>query len=196
LVDEIDANLYVDNLFASAESTSKALEKCKVTKKIFLELNTNPREFMYNDFGSIAQISPEDRNSMKFQGRYAYHQQLSLKTTRTTKRTILSALAAVYDPMGWLTPLMLRTKQFFQYLYSKDYDWDTKLTPDGIRKWNAILMETKGISKELLRRVADKKGSHTLALFAARAPLQCALSCTSATTKTLVYSWQSQDCQR
>lgn len=176
LVDEIDANLYVDNLFVSAESTSEALEKYKATKKIFGELNMNLREFMSNDSDLIARISPEDRSineTPKILGvRWnSKDDTLSidncpLKTTRTTKRAILSALASVYDPMGWLTPLMLRTKQFFQYLWSKDYDWDTMLTPDDIRKWNAILIETKGFSKDLPRRVADKMGSHTLALFA------------------------------
>ncbi|VDP54940.1 unnamed protein product [Heligmosomoides polygyrus] len=105
-----------------------------------------------NDYELIAQISSEDRSTDEIPKIIGVRwnckddtlliNSCPLKTTGTT-----NALVAIYDPMGWFTPLMLRTKQLFQHLWSKD--WDTMLTPDDIRKG-----------------VADKTGSHTLALFA------------------------------
>ncbi|KAK5984832.1 hypothetical protein GCK32_001909, partial [Trichostrongylus colubriformis] len=43
------------------------------------------------------------------------------------KRTITSAIATVYDPMGWYIPLLHRAKVFLQSLWKDPYEWDAGL---------------------------------------------------------------------
>ncbi|VDL84674.1 unnamed protein product [Nippostrongylus brasiliensis] len=166
LVKEINDNLYVDNLFFAAESSIEAISKYKATKTIFGELNMNLREFMSNDASVNAQLSSKDISSEENPKVLGIRWKSAMDVlvldnhkfdaTKPTRRTILKALASVYDPMGWLTPLMLKTKLFFQYLWTKAYDWDSELTKEDAQIWNKILIETKGFPKEVPRRIADK----------------------------------------
>lgn len=39
--------------------------------------------------------------------------------TKYTKRIVLKTIAFTYDPMGWITPAMLKAKIFFQRLWKE-----------------------------------------------------------------------------
>jgi len=44
-----------------------------------------------------------------------------------TKRSILSRTTQLYDPLGWLVPVVIRTKILIQTTWIKGLDWDTPL---------------------------------------------------------------------
>ncbi len=48
-------------------------------------------------------------------------------TTRLTKRTILSKVATIFDPLGFLSPFIVRAKIILQELWSKGLSWDDKI---------------------------------------------------------------------
>jgi len=52
-----------------------------------------------------------------------------------TKRTLLSQLNRIFDPLGFLTPVLVKGKIFLKQLWQLRIDWDTPLQEDLQRKW-------------------------------------------------------------
>lgn len=60
-----------------------------------------------------------------------------------TKRIVLSIIAKLYDPCGFLSPFVLLTKCFMQLLWSKGCNWDEPLPSDLTVKWKQITADSQ-----------------------------------------------------
>lgn len=54
-----------------------------------------------------------------------------------TKRTILSELARIFDPLGFLVPLTFLAKCYIQKLWILKIDWDEIPTQDIVKQWES-----------------------------------------------------------
>ncbi|KRZ77945.1 hypothetical protein T10_5618 [Trichinella papuae] len=45
-----------------------------------------------------------------------------------TKRSLLSVVFKVYDPLRWLSPFVVRVKILLQRLWQQGFDWDETLS--------------------------------------------------------------------
>ncbi|CAJ0589662.1 unnamed protein product [Cylicocyclus nassatus] len=79
----------------------------------------------------------------------------SNETSGTTRQRIN------FDPLGWLTPLMVRNKHFFQQLWLKPYGWDDLLSEEDQEQWNK-LWDIAGFTKQLPRKLGTKQGNYQL----------------------------------
>ena len=52
-----------------------------------------------------------------------------------TKRVVLSLISKLYDPMGWLAPVIVVAKLLMQELWLKKLDWDERLPDDLQGQW-------------------------------------------------------------
>ncbi|XP_055837021.1 uncharacterized protein LOC129905551 [Episyrphus balteatus] len=52
-----------------------------------------------------------------------------------TKRNVLSNIAKIFDPIGWLTPVTIKAKIFIQRLWQSNYDWDDELDEIMKAEW-------------------------------------------------------------
>ncbi|XP_075150485.1 uncharacterized protein LOC142224588 [Haematobia irritans] len=59
--------------------------------------------------------------------------------TSTTKRQVLSQVAQLFDPAGWVTPVIIRAKMLMQHLWMEKSGWDDEISPDSLRNWNNVL---------------------------------------------------------
>ncbi|XP_029160297.1 uncharacterized protein LOC114932295 [Nylanderia fulva] len=52
-----------------------------------------------------------------------------------TKRSVLSLIAKLYDPLGWASPVVITAKILLQELWLAKIDWDDPLPPDLLQHW-------------------------------------------------------------
>ena len=52
-----------------------------------------------------------------------------------THRGILSALSSLYDPLGFVSPVVLEGRLLLQALSRRKADWDEEVTPSEAQKW-------------------------------------------------------------
>ena len=55
-----------------------------------------------------------------------------------TKRAILSNISKIFDPLGLLSPIIIRSKIFLQNLWLKKLDWDQELDEESKINWKTI----------------------------------------------------------
>nr|XP_034835559.1 uncharacterized protein LOC117992019 [Maniola hyperantus] len=68
---------------------------------------------------------------------FTYHTNLDPDVV-WTKRAILSVLARMFDPMGWITPVILQGKLLLQQIWLLKLTWDECPTPEIIKEWTHI----------------------------------------------------------
>ena len=61
-----------------------------------------------------------------------------LVTTTITKRSILSVVSRLFDPMGWLAPIVIVAKIYLQSLWKTRLGWDDPLPDQLARKWTSF----------------------------------------------------------
>ena len=71
-----------------------------------------------------------------------------LKTTsgqeiKLTKRTILSCIAQIYDPVGIAAAFIIKAKIGMQRLWQKGYGWDEELPREVCDEWKESLISLK-----------------------------------------------------
>lgn len=59
----------------------------------------------------------------------------SVKPSKFTKRTLLSDVAKLFDPIGLLAPVVINAKILFQSLWLKGLSWDEQLPEDIVTEW-------------------------------------------------------------
>ncbi|KAL6726415.1 hypothetical protein Aduo_008387 [Ancylostoma duodenale] len=135
----------------------------------------NLREFMSNSTEFNRQIKREDRSDDTTPSTLGLtwdstSNSMVLKhaikeSKEITRRTVLSTIASVYDPMEFLLPLTVQAKRFFQGLWKKYYKWDQRLGEEDAVKWQHICEESEGFTKEIPRRIADRDATYKLVMF-------------------------------
>ena len=94
-----------------------------------------------------------------------------LKDQPLTRRGVLSTVASIYDPLGFLAPLVLKAKKILQEVCQKGVSWDSPL-PDKLRprweQWKADLLKLQNlrIPRCFIPKTMGKRRSYELHHFA------------------------------
>ncbi|XP_063435905.1 uncharacterized protein LOC134716797 [Mytilus trossulus] len=145
----IRENINVDNVITGVDSTENAVTLYKEAKQIFSDASMNLREWASNSQQFLKCIPKEDqanREKLKVLGLTwtIKDDTLTVNSARNdnmfpiTKREVLQRVASVFDPLGFFTPVTLRTKLFLQMLWNKKMEWDEQLTEEDIQQWKEI----------------------------------------------------------
>ncbi|XP_057338496.1 uncharacterized protein LOC130676359 [Microplitis mediator] len=71
------------------------------------------------------------------------------KTSQTlsiTKRTITSEAAQLFDPLGLISPVIVKAKIIIQDLWLQKVDWDDSLSPELVHRWKTFRDELPQLS--------------------------------------------------
>ncbi|XP_041449449.1 uncharacterized protein LOC121404235 [Drosophila obscura] len=62
-----------------------------------------------------------------------------LQRESCTKRNVLSQIAQLFDPAGWLAPFVIQAKMFMQEIWLRELGWDDVLPSDLSHTWETFL---------------------------------------------------------
>ncbi|XP_055855992.1 uncharacterized protein LOC129919166 [Episyrphus balteatus] len=150
----LSKNFYVDDVMAGSDSLSQTLEMRDQLNSLLKTAGLTLRKWCANDQNLLKNIPTEDLalqldldidNVTQFktlsQGwqpksdMFTIHVQPT-KTEKITKRTALSDISQLFDPLGFLGPVVITAKMFLQKLWACGYDWDTQLPNDLQTEWS------------------------------------------------------------
>ena len=58
-----------------------------------------------------------------------------------TKQSVLKLSARIFDPLGLVSPLVIRLKLLFRSLCTDNVDWDDPIEGDALTKWKSLIAE-------------------------------------------------------
>ncbi|CAK1594516.1 unnamed protein product [Parnassius mnemosyne] len=87
-----------------------------------------------------------------------------LTTAPVTKRLIISDIARLFDPLGWLAPSVVLAKMFIQKLWLLGVCWDEELTTEVITEWSTYREELSLLTKVQVPRWLGTSSSDDLEL--------------------------------
>lgn len=62
-----------------------------------------------------------------------------------TKRAVLSALARLFDPLGWIAPVVVTAKLIMQRLWAARCDWDEPIPDLLYHEWQTYISQLPGL---------------------------------------------------
>lgn len=90
------------------------------------------------------------------------------ENTKPTKRNILAAIARIYDPCGFLAPVIIVAKTFMQELWKRKLDWDQDLSTDHqelVTRWNKYFKGLQALNEVKIPRWCGSTISSTISLY-------------------------------
>ena len=157
---KIKEDFYVDDLTSGFNDTKDGFDLYTKMKVRFGEANFNVRKWRSNDNELMDLIHDDDRNkeneekvlgitwNNKTDKLILSVQQIfeEASTIVPTKRNILKIIASVYDPIGYLAPIVIKLKLIFQEICRENIGWDDHIGT-LLEKWLVIV--------NLLRNMQD-----------------------------------------
>ncbi|XP_075161620.1 uncharacterized protein LOC142234376 [Haematobia irritans] len=102
-----------------------------------------PSEYLYDsDFLKFSETSTTKTLGIKWNAisdTFSYAFSFEISPSKVTKRSILSAVAQLFDPAGWSTPVIIQAKILMQQLWLEGLQWDEEGGSDTLEKWNSII---------------------------------------------------------
>lgn len=158
---QIETCFYVDD-YISGEDSIQALEKTKsevssVLQRGCFELAkwrrnlTTDEEMEFKD-EEVKAVLGLFWNPRTDQFLYKLKEEDVSVIQQWTKRKLLSKIGRLYDPLGFLGPVIVRGKLFIQQLWKSEADWDEALTPELERRWIQYNNELKGLTQVRVNR--------------------------------------------
>ncbi len=150
----IRRDFYVDDGLTSVPTADEAVNLIHSTRKICAKGGLHLHKFVSNSAQVMATIPPDDRaktakdinlcDSMPLERALGvqwciesdtFQFRIILKDQPLTRRGILSTISSIYDPLGFLAPVMLVGKQILQEMCREGLDWDSKLSDALQARW-------------------------------------------------------------
>jgi len=172
---------YVDDIVAGADSEDQAVELQHQVISLLRKGGFNLKKWASNCEALLKDISNEDRavdapfelkddQSVKVLGLHwgttsdvlGYH--ININKVNPTKRSILSTIARLYDPVGALGPVVFWAKCLMQELWMQKLGWDTSPPTQLVDKWNTFISEFPTLAQVTLTRHVDIRCSKQVEL--------------------------------
>ncbi|XP_043232395.1 uncharacterized protein LOC122386819 [Amphibalanus amphitrite] len=153
--DFVRHNFYVDDGLISVPDADTAARLAMDTIHLCADGGFKLNKFVSNDPSVVASLPPDSVSKAMTSVDVSLHhptyeQALGLKwNTETdtlhinvdladkpiTRRGILSTVSSLYDPVGLISPVILKGKQFVKLLCCDGYDWDEPVAEDVAVRW-------------------------------------------------------------
>ena len=152
---------YMDDTMDSVESEEEGVEMYDQLSCLWKMAGMHARKWISNNKGVLERIPLADRvmeidlqkgelPEVKTLGvswkadpdLFTFHHSVNKSSEHCTKRTLLSSIALLFDPLGMLSPFTIRGKILLQEVWVTGVDWDDQFPPSlrtKIEEWYAEL---------------------------------------------------------
>lgn len=171
-------NFYVDDGLKSVPTEEEALNLVKNVKKMCSKGGFNLHKFLSNSKEVIKGIQQSDRadgvkevdldlDSLPLERTLGVHWcvesdcfqfSIVLQDKPCTRRGILSTVSSVFDPLGFVAPLMLQGKSILQELCRQDLEWDDPIPSETKAKWERWRTELLKLQRISIPRCYKPEG--------------------------------------
>ncbi|XP_072757728.1 uncharacterized protein [Anoplolepis gracilipes] len=171
---------YVDDIFGGAETVEKVLEIIHQLNRLCMAGGFPLQKWASNDANILNNlpanqginphpISMDQDAGVAILGLHwkpasdcFYFLLDRLSTTIITKRTILSTIAKFFDPLGLLSPVIIKAKVLIQNLWVNKLEWDEPLPAPIANKWIAFVEELEGLNEITIPRWIEIKPGYQI----------------------------------
>ncbi|XP_033106177.1 uncharacterized protein LOC117108309 [Anneissia japonica] len=180
VIDAIRKNFYVDNLLKSVVShEDEAITLVKEMCQILGESGFNRTKWTSNS-REVLQTIPEEHKTKELKGVDIHRDELPMEQAlgikwcvetdqlefdcgevdqKPTRRNILSAVSAIYDPLGICSPYVLKAKKILQSLCVKNISWDDPILAKQQKAWKEWAEDLPNINSLKLSRCLKPKNA-------------------------------------
>ena len=145
-------NFHVDDFLFSVSSVEEAISAQKSLCELLRRRSFHLRKWLSNNEQVIKAIPDSERATLvnNYSFDVSSHERvlgvnwdlkedqftffINLLHNSFTKRGVLSTIASLYDPLGFVSPVVLETKVFLQGLIRRKAEWEGKITSSEVRK--------------------------------------------------------------
>lgn len=148
------SDFYVDDLMTGAHTVEKAVEMQHQLRKIMNAGGMSLRKWASNNLDALDGVPNEHRelkteiaidtdDTLKMLGvqwdprrdEFRYKINLGPAKNEYTKRELVSEVARLFDPLGWLTPVVIMAKIRLQQTWLAGIGWDEKIPTKMEEEW-------------------------------------------------------------
>ncbi|CAI6377504.1 unnamed protein product [Macrosiphum euphorbiae] len=156
----IKNDIYMDDLMTGAETEEDCIKLQQELNTILISAKLPLRKWCSNSTKVLQHVGKgeadplytleiRDGDTVKSLGlqwrpyQDEFHFNIAMDSTRSrcTKRTLLSDLNRVFDPLGFLAPVLLKGKIFMQQIWALKVEWDSPLSADVIERWKTFMRD-------------------------------------------------------
>lgn len=161
----IRRNFYVDDGLISVDSVKKAKQLVNEARELCAKGKLRLHKFVCNTKDVWDAIPETERASVEKDVDLKYNEvpmqsvlgvkwniptdafsfNVTINEKAATRRVILSTVASVYDPLGFLAPYILNGKRVLQEMCKRGIGWDEPLPPELKTKWEIWLHDLKNL---------------------------------------------------
>ena len=155
VADFLRNDFYVDDGLKSLSSVSEAVQMIRSCQDMCKQSGLHLHKFTSNSKEVLAQIPERDRatelsrinifsDSLPIERTLGvlwniesdtFEFRITLHDRPLTRRGILSSVSSIYDPLGFIAPVILTGKQILQQMCADNMDWDDPLPDELYMKW-------------------------------------------------------------
>lgn len=139
-VNFICRDFYVDDGLKSLQTVEEAIDLVDKSRAMCSRAGLRLHKFVSNIKDVIQHVEPEDRGkNLTFQFR------IVIKDHPLTRRGILSSVCSMYDPLGFISPVVLTGKQILQQMCAVNADCDDALR-EKWERWRESLEHLRSLN--------------------------------------------------
>ena len=167
VLDIIKHNFYIDDCLHSVASVEKAIQLTRDLREVCNQGGFTLNKWVSNSTEVLETIPESHRAPLVKQldldrekppleralgiqwniQKDTFTFRVAVKNRVTTRRAILSVVSSIYDPLGLLSPFILKAKQILQRLCLGKYGWDEAIPDELSRPWQKWLTEMDQLNR-------------------------------------------------
>ena len=198
-VGAVRSSQYIDDLCGTADTVEQAVKIAQQMKGLFAHAGMKVHKFQSSDSSVLdkANIGESERASgevvriLGLQWRregdlieFSYKDAIDESKKVESRRTLLSCLGRLWDPLGLINPFVLLGKKILKETWAEGIGWDTPLTGDTLYAWRNFkeaIQQLDHITQPRLLVPREQKGKVWLAVLTDASKLAMGICCYAVT---------------